>query len=89
MPDSASPGVFPFSGLICKNGPVRIKLDIPDKIQFSLKKKAHREGVSVNNLILHSIEAMLSRRKPPVIQAKRPGSLPLDNAKIYELIDFP
>jgi len=51
---------------------------------------AHREGATVNALILRSIKAMLSRHKPPpVIESKRPGSLQLDNAKIYELIDFP
>ena len=30
-----------------------------------------------------------SPRKPPTIPSKRPGSLYLDNEKIYELIDFP
>jgi hypothetical protein len=69
---------------------VRIRLDLPAKIQSRLKKMAHREGATVNALILRSIKAMLSRRKPPpVIESKRPGSLQLDNAKIYELIDFP
>jgi hypothetical protein len=70
-------------------GSVRIRLDLPAKIQSRLKKKAHREGATVNALILRSIKAMLSRRKPPVIESKKPGSLQLDNAKIYELIDFP
>jgi hypothetical protein len=27
-------------------------------------------------------------RRPPVIESKRPGSLRLDNAEIYEIIDF-
>lgn len=75
---------------------MKITLDIPNKIQAKLLKKAQHEGVSVNDLIVRSIRATLKDeekpvrgRKPPVIESNRPGSLHLDNAKIYELIDFP
>lgn len=75
---------------------MKIRLDIPDKTVTRLKKRARQEGVAMNYLILRSIEAMLTdaamsrpRRRPPVIESKRPGSLHLDNARIYELIDFP
>lgn len=75
---------------------MRIKLDIPDKIHSKLLKEADREGVTANDLIVRSIQGMLKdetnparKRKPPVIESKRPGSLRLDNAKIFELIDFP
>ena len=48
-------------------------------------------------LILRGVEAELqsNRRKRgrrvslPIIRSKRPGSLRLDNAKIYEIIPFP
>ncbi|HME35840.1 MAG TPA: hypothetical protein VKF84_11420 [Candidatus Sulfotelmatobacter sp.] len=75
---------------------MKIKLDIPDKIHSRLKKKANQKGATVNDLILRAIEAMLTegakprpRRKLPIIESNRPGSLHLDNAKIYEIIDFP
>jgi uncharacterized protein YicC (UPF0701 family) len=75
---------------------VKLRLDIPDKTLTRLKKKARQEGVAVNDLVLRTIEAMLAnaakvglKRSPPVIESKRPGSLHLDNASIYELIDFP
>jgi hypothetical protein len=61
-----------------------------------LKKKADQEGIPVKDLRVRSTKAKLtdgakslSKRRLPIIESKRPGSLHLDNAKIYELIDFP
>jgi len=75
---------------------MRITLDIPDQLHSKLANKVHQEGITVNALILRSIQAMLEVkakpagvRKPPVIESERPGSLRLDNTKIFELIDFP
>jgi hypothetical protein len=75
---------------------VKLKLDIPEKTLTRLKKKARQEGVAVNDLFVRSIEAMLAnaanvglKRRPPIIESKKPGSLHLDNARIYALIDFP
>jgi len=72
-------------------------VDIPDRLYSKLKKKAQREGRTINDLTVFSIRGLLeekttrARRRitPPVIESDRPGSLHLDNAKIYELIDFP
>jgi hypothetical protein len=72
---------------------VKLRLDIPDKTLTRLKKKARQEGVAVDDLVLRSMLANAAKvglkRSPPIIESKRPGSLHLDNARIYELIDFP
>jgi hypothetical protein len=76
---------------------MRTTVDIPDPPYRELKGKAATEGCSVKELILRGVEAELqsNRRKPPrrvslpIIRSKRPGSLRLDNAKIYEIIPFP
>jgi hypothetical protein len=76
---------------------MRTTVDIPDPLYRELKGKAATEGRSVKELILRGVEAELQsnrkkqgRRVPlPIIRSKRPGSLRLDNAKIYEIIPFP
>lgn len=67
---------------------------MPDKIYAALVKRARQDAIAVNELVVCSIERMLmqksaTRRKAPVIDSDRPGSLYLDNAKIFEIIDFP
>jgi hypothetical protein len=76
--------------------PVRFTLDIPVELHSKLLKRAQREGITVNNLILRSVQSSLKvaakprrRRNPPIIESETPGSLHLDSAKIYEIIDFP
>jgi hypothetical protein len=76
---------------------MRTTVDIPDALYRVLKKKAAHEGHSVKELVLRGVELELrvratkkhGRRRPPVIDSDRPGSLKLDNAKIYEIIPFP
>ena len=73
---------------------VRVRLDIPDRLHSKLVRRAHQEGNTANNLILRCVEVMLTEKPPqrltlPIIESKRLGSLHLDNAKIFELIDFP
>ena len=75
---------------------VRTTVDIPDPLYRELKGKAASEGRSVKDLILRSVEQELRGRRRgkhrvslPIIPSKRPGSLKLDNAKIYEIIPFP
>lgn len=75
---------------------MRIKVEIPEALYSKLKKRARQEHRSINDLIVKAIGATLgkervkpSRRIAPIIDSDRPGSLRLDNAKIYELIDFP
>jgi hypothetical protein len=61
-----------------------------------LKGNAAKEGHSVKELILRGVEQELKKRsrKPkrvslPIVPSKRPGTLELDNAKIFEIIPFP
>jgi hypothetical protein len=68
----------------------------PDPVYRELKGKAAREGRSVKELILRSVKQELKSRsrKPsrvslPIVPSKRPGTLVLDNAKIFEIIPFP
>jgi hypothetical protein len=76
---------------------MRTTVDIPDPLYSELKGKAATEGRSVKELILRGVQAELQahRRKRgrrvslPLIRSKRPGSLRLDNAKIYQIIPFP
>ena len=76
---------------------MRTTVDIPDPLYRQLKTKAASEGRSVKELILRSVESELhhtkrSRGKPivaPIIKTGRPGTLDIDNAKIFEIIPFP
>jgi hypothetical protein len=76
---------------------MRISVDIPDQRYRKLVTKAAEEKRSVEELILRSVEARLRLRETkkgrrvtfPIIRSKRPGSLRLDNAKIFETIPFP
>lgn len=76
---------------------MRTTVDIPDPLYRALKGKAASEGRSVKELILRSVEQELKsgrgrskgRVSLPIVRSKRPGSLDLDNAKIFEIIPFP
>lgn len=77
--------------------PMRTTVDIPDSLYRELKSKAAREKRSVKQLILRGVEVELrgkvkKRRRRvtfPLVPSKRPGTLVIDNAKIFELIPFP
>jgi hypothetical protein len=75
---------------------VRTTIDIPDALYRELKGKAASEGHSIKELILRGVEHELKNRNrrtrrvsPPIVRSKRPGTLELDNAKIFEIIPFP
>ena len=75
---------------------MRTTVDIPDPLYRELKGKAASEGVSVKELILRGVEKELNGRRTrlrkvtlPLVRSKRPGSVKLDNAKIFEIIPFP
>jgi len=76
---------------------MRTTVDIPDPLYRELKAQAAREGSSVKEIILCSVQAKLAQAKgksgkrivAPIIKSKRPGTLHLDNAKIAELVPFP
>lgn len=75
---------------------MRTTVDIPDPLYRELKGKAAREGRSIKKLILRGVEHEVRNRNrrttrvsPPIVRSKRPGTLELDNAKIFEIIPFP
>jgi hypothetical protein len=76
---------------------MRITIDIPEALYRQLMARAAREKRSVKALILQSVETMLHspqtkkghRVTLPLIRSKRPGSLEIDNEKIYQIISFP
>lgn len=76
---------------------MRTTVDIPDALYRELKSKAAREKRSVKELILRGVEVELRPRSKkrarrvsfPLVPSKKPGTLDIDNAKIFELIPFP
>jgi hypothetical protein len=76
---------------------MRTTVDIPDALYRDLKSKALREKRSVKELILRGVEVELRKRPrktkrrvvPPLVPSQSPGTLDIDNAKIFELIPFP
>jgi hypothetical protein len=76
---------------------MRTTIDIPGPMYRRLKGRAAAEGSSAKELILRGVEGVLRqgprkrrrRVKLPIVRSKRPGTVNLDNAKIYEAISFP
>ena len=77
---------------------MRTTIDIPDAMYRRLKARAATEGKPAKALILRAVEQVLAskpktpqqnRLKLPLIHSKPPGTLDLDNARIYEIISFP
>jgi hypothetical protein len=76
---------------------MRTTVDIPDPLYRKLKSRAARERRSVKDLILRGVQDELEPRRKktkrkislPLIRSKRPGTVRLDNAKIFEIIPFP
>ncbi len=75
---------------------MRTTIDIPNALYRRLKARAATEGQPAKALILRAVEQVLDGRPPvkrkiviPVIPSKHPGTMQLDNARIYDLISFP
>ena len=76
---------------------MRTTIDIPDVMYRQLKSRASAEGRSVKALILEGAEYVLSENdapkgrpvRLPLVKSKRPRSLRLDNAAIYDVISLP
>ena len=76
---------------------MRTTVDIPDPIYRRLKSRAASEGSSAKDLILRGVRQLLKssprkgrkRIQLPIIRSKQPGTLELDNDKIFEIISFP
>jgi hypothetical protein len=76
---------------------MRTTVDIPDATYRLLKTRAAAEGGTVKQLLLRGAESVLRepvkksgrRLQEPILNAGEPGSLKLDNERIYDLIGFP
>ena len=76
---------------------MRTTVDIPDAVYRRLKARAAREGSSAKALIPRGVARVLkeqprtSQRRVtgPIVPSRRPGTMGLDNARIYEVISFP
>ena len=76
---------------------MRTTVDIPDQMYRRLKGRAAREGRSAKELILRGVEQVLAgerrasgrRVSLPLVRSRCPGTVTLDNARIYEVILFP
>jgi hypothetical protein len=76
---------------------MRTTVDIPDSLYRELKSKAAKEGITVKKLILRGVEVELhasgkpARKKLelPLLESNEPGTLHLDNERIFEIISFP
>ncbi len=76
---------------------MRTTVDIPDATYRLLKARAAAEGGTIKQLLLRGAEIVL--REPvekqvrrlalPILNSGEPGTLHLDNEKIYDLIGFP
>jgi hypothetical protein len=76
---------------------MRTTVDIPDPVYRRLKSRAASESTSAKELILRGVKHVLKqgprkshkRVKLPIIRSSQPGTLDLDNDKIFEIISFP
>ena len=76
---------------------MRTTIDIPDALYRRLRARAAGEGRSAKALILEGVEQALAAKSPapshrvrlPIVRSKRPGTLRIDNARIYDVISFP
>ena len=75
---------------------MRTTVDIPDRVYRQLKSRAAREGSSTRALILRGVKNVLKGERSkagspvslPIVRSKRPGTVALDNAAIYD-VAFP
>lgn len=82
-----------------KPGSVRTSIDLPRELHRKLHEAAARRGCSARQLILRSIEQVITEREPhrpkrrlnldPPIVPSRGRPFDLTEARIYELIELP
>jgi hypothetical protein len=76
---------------------MRTTIDIPDAMYRRLRTRAAAEGRSAKALVLQGVEHVLGSKPPapgrritlPLVRSKRPGTIRIDNARIYDVISFP
>ena len=75
---------------------MRTTIDVPDAVYRQLKSQAASESTSVRALILRGVEVIV-QPKPrgrgyrvtlPLVPSDEPGTLHIDNERIYDLL-FP
>lgn len=74
----------------------RTTIDIPNSVYKQLRAHALANDCSMKEIVLEGLETLLSGRshkshrvKLPIVRSKRPGSMDLDNEKVYQSIPFP
>jgi hypothetical protein len=77
---------------------MRTTIDIPDETYKNIKRLAVEENTTVRQIVLDGLQMAVQKRMAqtpprrmrfPVIRSSRPGTLDIDNEKIYDLIGFP
>jgi plasmid stability protein len=76
---------------------MRTTLDIPDDVYRRLKVKAAVKGETVRKIALRGIlreldepvDRPVRKLAEPILKSHAPGSIRLDNDRIYDLIGFP
>jgi plasmid stability protein len=76
---------------------MRATLDIPDDTYRRLKIKAATQGKTIRTIALRGIlreidepeSSPLPRLSEPILKSYAPGSIDIDNERIYDLIGFP
>ena len=82
---------------LCYYAFMRTTVDIPDETYRKLKVKAALEGETVRQIVLRGVlrEIEQPTAKPvrrltePILKSYAPGSIRIDNERIYDLIGFP
>jgi hypothetical protein len=77
---------------------MRTTIDLPDDLYKSVRTVAIEDDTTLKQMVLDGLNLVLEKRasrapvkrlKLPLIRSTRPGTLDIDNEKIYEIIDFP
>ena len=76
---------------------MRTTLDIPDEAYRRLKIKAAMEGKTIRKIALRGILREIDEQETPplprlsehILKSYAPGSIEIDNERIYDLIGFP
>jgi|HubBroStandDraft_1064217.scaffolds.fasta_scaffold42825_4 hypothetical protein len=77
---------------------MRTTLDIPDEVYKNIKRLAVEENTTVRQIVLDALQVAVEKRKAqapprrmklPIIRSSKPGTLDIDNEKIYDIIGFP
>lgn len=76
---------------------MRTTVDIPDIKYRLLKNRAALQGTTVKELVMRGVDIVLAeeavprrrRLKLPLIKSGQPGTLNIDNERIYGFVGFP